>query len=67
MVDGYGQHALWSLADDLAGAPDPDAELKVLLGISTRALARKAGRLMLATYDPDHQDQTHHKDGQKGG
>lgn len=52
IADGYGVHMLWSLADDLAGAPDPDAALKVLLGISARRLARKAGAMMLATYDP---------------
>ena len=53
IADGYGVPMLWSLADDLAGAPEPDAELKVLLGISARRLARKAGAMMLATYDPD--------------
>lgn len=52
IAEGYGEHMLWSLADDLAGAPDPDAELKVLLGISARRLARRAGAMMLATYDP---------------
>ena len=69
VADGYGRHVLWSLADDLAGAPDPDAELKVLLGISARKLAVRAGKLMLATYDPDsekQQDDKKHRDKKHG-
>ena len=47
---------LWTLVDDLAGVDDPDAELEAILGIPGRALARDAGRLMLATYGEDEPD-----------
>ncbi len=53
IAETYGEEMLWTLVDDLAGVDDPDAELEAILGISGRALARDAGRLMLDTYEPE--------------
>lgn len=50
----YGSPALWSLLDAMTekGA-DPDAVLQQQLGLSPKMLAKQAGRLIIATYDPD--------------
>ncbi|GCD89379.1 hypothetical protein [Nocardioides sp. LS1] len=47
----YGEGTLWSLLDlmDAPGA-DPDRVLRDQVGITTRELARKAGKLIVATY-----------------
>ena len=48
---------LWSLLDQL-GQPDadPKAVLAAYTGLNSRQLARKAGKLLLATYDPSALD-----------
>jgi hypothetical protein len=43
-----GQAALWTLLDQL----DTGARLESVLGISPRMLARRASRLLLATFEP---------------
>ena len=61
IAETYGEQMLWTLVDDLAGAENPDLELEAILGISGRALARDAGRLMLATYAPERERQPERK------
>ncbi len=57
LAAGYGEVALWQL---LAAMNDPDADpdqvLTDLLGLNVRTLARKAGKLILATYDAPEPD-----------
>lgn len=53
IVDAAGELALWSLLDAYAAAPDgtdPDTVLRQTVGLDGRALAGKAGRLMVAEY-----------------
>ena len=49
----YGEATLWTLMDAMnrPGA-DPDRVLRREVGIDTHALARKAGRLIVETFDP---------------
>lgn len=52
LAASYGEVALWQLLDALDEPDaDPDRVLGELVGINVRTLARKAGKLMLATYD----------------
>lgn len=57
LAAALGEGSLWSILDELetAGAegdPDWDARLEEMTGINARTLARKAAKLMLATYEP---------------
>jgi hypothetical protein len=54
LADTYGEDVLWDVLDamDEKGA-DPDRVLRREVGISTRELARKAGKLIVATFDPE--------------
>ena len=49
--DRYGEQVLWSLVDALGTSDDPDRDLELLLGTREAALVRRAGDLMLATYE----------------
>jgi len=53
LADTYGEATLWTLMDAMnrPGA-DPDRVLRHEVGIDTYALARKAGRLIVDTFDP---------------
>jgi hypothetical protein len=52
LAAGYGEVTLWQLLDALnAEGADPDQVLLTRLGINVRTLARKAGKLILTTYD----------------
>lgn len=53
----YGQSTLWALLDQLNGADvNVAARLNIALGLNTRTLARKAAKLIIATYDPSFFD-----------
>lgn len=68
LVATYGPASLWTILtelDTLGSSGDSgestdaaDARLEELIGINTRTLARKAAKLMLATYDSQAQTQT---------
>ena len=57
LAETYDTLTLWSLLDQL-GQPDADrkAVLAAYTGLNSRQLARKAGKLLLATYDPSSLD-----------
>lgn len=57
IAETWGEQTLWTLVEALDGAADPAAELRSLLGVSERQLAARAGRAMLATYDPEQEDE----------
>jgi hypothetical protein len=55
-----GAPSLWTILDELdaagvAGAPSVDDRLEGMTGLNTRTLARRAAKLMIATFDPDYQ------------
>jgi hypothetical protein len=55
----FGQASLWTILDELGAAGvdgelDEDARLESLTGINSRTLARKAAKLMIATFDPGY-------------
>lgn len=53
LAASYGEVALWQLLEALDEPDaDPDRVMVDLLGINVRTLARKAGKLILATYEP---------------
>ncbi len=53
IADSYGPTSLWSLLDAMHGTDEsPDQVLTSLLGINSRTLARKAGKLIRLTFDP---------------
>ena len=53
IADSYGPTSLWSLLDAMHGTDEsPDRVLTSLLGINSRTLARKAGKLIRLTFDP---------------
>lgn len=58
LASSYDEATLWTLLDEL-GKPDADraAILAAQTGLNTRTLARKAGKLLLATYAPEALDQ----------
>ena len=58
LASSYDEATLWRLLDEL-GKPDADREavLAAQTGLNTRTLARKAGKLLLATYAPEALDQ----------
>ena len=58
LASSFGESTLWTLLDQL-GKPDADREgiLAAYTGLNTRMLARKAGKLLLATYAPEALDQ----------
>lgn len=54
-----GAPSLWTILDELdaagvAGAPSVDGRLEGMTGLNTRTLARRAAKLMIATFDPDY-------------
>jgi hypothetical protein len=51
IVDRYGEPMLWSLVDTLGTSDVPDRDLELLLDTREDALVRRAGDLMLATYE----------------
>ncbi len=51
LVQQGGDALLWRLVHDLAGADDQDARLRRDAGVSADQLARRAGKLMVSTYD----------------
>jgi hypothetical protein len=57
LASSLDETTLWSLLDQL-GKPDADRTgiLVSYTGLNTRQLARKAGKLLLATYDPSALD-----------
>ena len=57
LASNYDESLLWTLLDQL-GQPDADREgiLVSYTGLNTRTLARKAGKLLLATYAPEALD-----------
>ncbi len=57
----YGESVLWGLLDafdnaSAGSASAPDQVLRDRLGIGSRALARRAAKLMVATYEPESTD-----------
>ena len=58
LASSFDESTLWTLLDEL-GKPDADREgiLAAYTGLNTRMLARKAGKLLLATYAPEALDQ----------
>jgi hypothetical protein len=50
LVRRGGDALLWDLVHDLAGTDDPDRRLRQVVGVGADQLARRAGRLMVATY-----------------
>ncbi|MGZ4498322.1 MAG: hypothetical protein ACXVWZ_12690 [Nocardioides sp.] len=53
LARSFGAPVLWSLLDAMDRPDaDPDRVLRQQVGISTRELARKAGKLIVATFDP---------------
>lgn len=53
LASGYGEVTLWQLLEALnQDGADPDQVLSAQLGLNVRTLARKAGKLILTTYDP---------------
>lgn len=57
LASSFDESTLWTLLDEL-GEPDADREaiLAAQTGLNTRMLARKAGKLLLATYAPEALD-----------
>jgi hypothetical protein len=59
LAASYGEVALWQVLDALnAEDADPDQVLLALLGLNVRTLARKAGKLILTTYDAPEPEPT---------
>ncbi len=56
LATSFGEAGLWALLDDLhelGGTPEEtEARLEGLTGLNTRTLARKAAKLIVATYAP---------------
>lgn len=62
LAETFGEVSLWTILDELAGSEgddgseiDSDAALEELIGINSRTLARKAAKLMIATFDPGYE------------
>ncbi|WP_205472533.1 hypothetical protein [Nocardioides sp. SYSU D00038] len=54
LAASYGEQNLWALLDELnRDGVEVGAALQDLVGLNTRQLARKAGKLLLVTFDPD--------------
>ncbi len=53
LAETYDEEMLWFLLESMGGDADPDEVLQTLLQMEPEELARKAGRLMLQTYEPD--------------
>jgi len=51
IVEQYGEQVLWSLVDALGTSDDPGRDLERLLDTREGDLVRRAGDLMLATYE----------------
>jgi hypothetical protein len=49
----YDEEMLWYLLESMGDDADPDEVLESLLQVRPEELARRAGRLMLQTYEPD--------------
>jgi hypothetical protein len=59
LAAGYGEVTLWQLLDALnQDGADPDQVMLARLGLNVRTLARKAGKLILATYDAPQPEPT---------
>jgi hypothetical protein len=53
LAQEYGEVALWQILQAMSGSsPDPDEVLGAVISLNSRTLARKAGKLLLATYRP---------------
>ncbi|CAB4697732.1 unannotated protein [freshwater metagenome] len=50
LASSYGPDVLWSLLDALADGSDPDTALQDRVGLDQAHLARRAARLLVATY-----------------
>jgi hypothetical protein len=53
LAETYDDEMLWFLLESMATSDDPDQVLETVVQLEPDELARKAGRLMLATYRPD--------------
>ena len=60
LASTFGEASLWAILDELDAAGvdgdlDLDDRLSGMTGLNSRTLARKAAKLMLATFDPGYQ------------
>jgi hypothetical protein len=53
LAETYDEEMLLFLLESMGGDADPDEVLRTLLQVEPEQLARRAGRLMLQTYQPD--------------
>ena len=52
LAETYDEEMLWFLLESMRGDADPDEVLRTVLQVEPEELARRAGRLMLQTYEP---------------
>lgn len=52
IADTWGEPMLWTLVDELDGAPDPTRRVEQRLGVTEQQLLDDAARRLLATYRP---------------
>jgi hypothetical protein len=52
LAETYDEEMLWFLLESMRGDADPEEVLRTVLEMEPEQLARKAGRLMLQTYEP---------------
>ena len=65
LADNFGEGSLWLLLDEFRGdVDDPDAVLQSYFGLDSADLARRAGRLLLATYRASRPDDGPHETAQ---
>ena len=53
LAETYDEEMLWYLLESMGSDADPEEVLQTLLQVEPGQLARRAGRLMLQTYEPD--------------